>query len=265
MAELYDDLFGAYVHGSIGTYEEILFSDFDALVIIKNDVIFSPKRLAHVLKKLHKALLIMYEFDPLQHHGWFVLIEADFKYYPEDYFPHVLFKYAKSILPGKGNELVVDIPEEVELNRPINNIANGIYIKLNKRNYPRNMYELKSFLSQFMLLPALYVQARDKKGVYKKYSFEAAKEDFKMHLWSIMDEVSLIRKEWDYTISPLQQYIMTQPNFLAKKLSKQIAPRIPIHIKRFLSQDFYSRILKLTDSMVTKNQKFTMSSYHVNS
>ena len=31
------DLYGAYVHGSMGSYEEIKYSDFDGVVVIKND------------------------------------------------------------------------------------------------------------------------------------------------------------------------------------------------------------------------------------
>jgi hypothetical protein len=76
---LKDDLWGGYVHGSLGTYEETAFSDFDALAIIKSDVLESSERLAGAALKLNRALSIMFDFDPLQHHGWFVLTEEDLK------------------------------------------------------------------------------------------------------------------------------------------------------------------------------------------
>jgi len=84
---LEEDLIGAYVHGSLGTYEEIAYSDFDALVILKNNVFESPSSLAKVAMKLNTARSIMFGFDPLQHHGWFVLTEVDLKYYCNAYFP----------------------------------------------------------------------------------------------------------------------------------------------------------------------------------
>ncbi len=53
-----DDLFGAYVHGSLGTYEEIGYSDFDALVIIKDDVFHSRQRLAALAAELGPILAL---------------------------------------------------------------------------------------------------------------------------------------------------------------------------------------------------------------
>ena len=47
-----DDLFGAYVHGSLGNHEETGYSDFDALVIIKDNVFHSRHRLAALATKL---------------------------------------------------------------------------------------------------------------------------------------------------------------------------------------------------------------------
>src|SRR4051812_48537762 len=44
-AHIKDELVGAYVHGSVGTYEEISYSDFDGFVILKNDVLNHPEKL----------------------------------------------------------------------------------------------------------------------------------------------------------------------------------------------------------------------------
>ena len=111
---LQDELVGAYVHGSLGTYEEISYSDFDALVIVQNRVFASAQKLTKFAKSLSSARSIMYEFDPLQHHGWFVLSEKDLDNYPQYYFPVELFKYSKSLLPDKGLELKVTLknPDE---------------------------------------------------------------------------------------------------------------------------------------------------------
>src|SRR5512137_1313734 len=84
LSDFQDDLVGAYLHGSLGTYEEGPFSDFDALVILKNDVLATPERLSRAAHRIYTAQSIMFDFDPLQHHGWVVLSEADLRSYPED-------------------------------------------------------------------------------------------------------------------------------------------------------------------------------------
>ena len=77
-ANLAGELFDVLVHGSLGTGEEIAYTDFDALVILKDQVFDSPGRLRNVAMKLSRARRFMYEFDPLQHHGWFVLVGSSF-------------------------------------------------------------------------------------------------------------------------------------------------------------------------------------------
>ena len=95
---LKEDLVGAYVHGSLGTYEEILYSDFDALVIIKNKCFETAKDARRVAQKLSKARSIMYNFDHLQHHGWFVLAETHLHFYPQYFFPVELFHFTNHFL-----------------------------------------------------------------------------------------------------------------------------------------------------------------------
>jgi len=200
---LKDDLLGAYVHGSLGNYDDIAYSDFDALVILKDEVFDTPKRLSKAALRLSKSLSIMFEFDPLQHHGWFILTETDLKSYPEHYFPLDLFRHAKSLLNKKGLELEFSLRDcSIEVREVFDNMANNIIRKIDTKDFPKNMYQLKSLLSEFMLLPVLYVHARDGKGIYKKDSFEVAKVDFEDENWLIMNEVSYIRKIWDYQAGP---------------------------------------------------------------
>jgi predicted nucleotidyltransferase len=248
--QLGKDLIGAYIHGSLGTYEEVEYSDFDALVIIKNEVFESPERLSEVAKKLSNARAIMFNFDPLQHHGWFVLTEADLRAYPEYYFPSELFLYAKSLFPDRGLELEIQIQNSSkQIRESFDKLNSSIIKRMTKKDYPRNMYELKSLMSQFMLLPALYVQVRDKKGIYKKFSFDAAKVDFMEEDWSVMDEVSALRENWFYEISLLKRWLITRPTPLSRFLAKKYSPVIPEQIRRVLTDDFYHRMGHLAITM----------------
>ena len=252
---LREDLVGAYVHGSLGTYEEIAYSDFDALVILKNECFESPVRLARVARLLSLARKIMYRFDPLQHHGWFVLAEPDLDCYPDDYFPLALFDQAKSLFRGLGTELSIQgLSSEPKYTTAFENLSSSLLNCIERKKFPRNVYQLKSLLSQFMLLPAFYVQARDSKGVLKKNSFQMAKDDFDQESWSIMDEVSDLRGNWSYTISPFTKWLITRPTQLSRYLVKKIAPPIPCVIQSALNSDFYSRMRCLTTHMQKKLQ-----------
>jgi hypothetical protein len=251
---LSDDLLGAYVHGSLGTYEEIPYSDFDALVIIKDEVFENTKRLSQVALKLIKAKKIMYEMDPLQHHGWFILTENDLKNYPQTYFPHELFEYARSIFPEKGSKLKIYFnPEDQDYKKPFFDLTNSIIKQIELGRIPKNVYQLKGILSQFMLLPALYVQARDKKSVYKKYSFDMAKKDFSEEDWEIMDEISEIRENWHYKMNPIKKKLFTITNPAYRKLiTRYFSPKIPNDIKNKLKPEFYNRIKELCKIMSDK-------------
>ena len=243
---LKEDLIGAYVHGSLGTYEEIPYSDFDALVILKDEVFESPEKLVRTAKKLNHARKIMLDFDPLQHHGWFVLAEVDLKFYCNAYFSIELFKYAKSLFDDKGLELEISLRKsDYETRETFEKMAEAIIRKIKLRQYPVNMCQLKSLLSGFMLLPSLYIQARDRRGIYKKESFDLVRVDFDSAHWAIMDEVSEIRADWSYEISPIKKWLMCHPYVLSRYFAKNFAPAIPEKIGRVLAAKFYARMEKL--------------------
>lgn len=251
--ELKDDLYGAYIHGSIGADEKIHYSDVDALIIIEDDVFQNPTRLAATAYKLNRALKYFYKIDPLQHHGWFVLTEGDLSDYPQTYFPRELFKYARSLLPDKGMNIKLCFdPGKQDYKTPFLDLALGIRLQLEKGGCPGNMYQLKGLLSRFMLLPALYCQARDRKGIFKKFSFDAAREDFSASAWAIMDEVSGIRANWHYSLNPVRRYFMTRISPLWIRLKRNVAPRIPPGLKKKLTTGFYQRILDLIEQMEEK-------------
>ena len=250
---LKEDLIGAYVHGSLGTYEEIPYSDFDALAILKDEVFGCPEKLVRTAKKLNYARTIMLDFDPLQHHGWLILTELDLKFYCNAYFPVELFNYAKSLLYDKGLELEIYLRDSnYEIYKAFEEMTDAIIRKIKNRQYPNNMYQLKSLLSGFMLLPALYVQTRDGRGIYKKESFDLARVDFDSLDWAIMDKVSEIRADWNYEVSALKKRMMCHTHVLSRYFAKRFAPKIPERIGSVLTAEFYSRMGKLASLMIEK-------------
>jgi len=244
---------GAYVHGSLGTYEEIAYSDFDALVILKDEVCKSSKRLAEVAQKLNRARSIMLDFDPLEHHGWFVLTESDLKFYCNAYFPIELFKYAKSMLNDKGLDLEINLRESCSETREVfEKMADGIIQEVKNRRFPENMFQLKHLMSRFMLLPAFYVQAKTGKGIWKKDSFELARSDFVAADWAIMDEVSEIRMNWSYGLSALKKRLIAHPYILSRSFAKRLAPPIPCVIQDRLTENFFERMHNFCQTCVRR-------------
>lgn len=248
LSPLKDDLLGAYVHGSLGTCDEIEYSDFDALVIIKERVISDPERLVVVAERLNASQAIMRDFDPLQHHGWFVLTEADLRSYPDDYFPVELFQYAKSLFPDHGLELDIEpVDSSEDRHRSFDNLSQSILSLLKEDKLPVDLFRLKILLSEFMLLPTLYVQMRDGKGIYKKFSFDAAKVDFSPEDWSIMEEVSLLRESWPRVAAP-------EPSWFLRLLGKRHNPPIPAGMKSVLTEGFYRRMGRFVTLMKDRRE-----------
>lgn len=247
---LLNDIKGAYVFGSLGTHEAVDYSDFDALMIIKNDVFHCPKRLARVAQRINYARSFMYEFDPLQHHGWFVLTEAHLYCFPEYYLPSEIFRFSRSLLQDREELLRLHVQESAQKNKEaFENLSTRITRLLNRRKYPKNLYQLKGFLSQVLLLPSSYIRARYNRGIYKKFSFEQARKDFSHEDWEVIDTASSIRIKWKYKISRLQRWIMVKPNFLARYYAANFAPKIPEEIANDFTPHFYEKLKKLLLSM----------------
>jgi len=244
LKHLKGDLLGAYVHGSIATGEEILYSDFDGLVILRKEVVKSPERLKTVAKQLTRSNAIFYRYDPLQHHGWFVLTEQQLESYPEHFLPIATLRFAKAILPIDGSQLILQPYINSDQSRiKFNILCESVVCRAERNQSIRNMYQLKSLLSQFMLIPSLYIQSKTGKGVFKRDSFLKARVDFTAEDWAIMDDVSKLRETWHYQIGSFRHKIMCIPSL--RLFTKRLAPTIPPQLREKLTPAFFMRMARL--------------------
>jgi predicted nucleotidyltransferase len=248
-----DKIFGAYVHGSVATGEEIAYSDFDALVILSESCTPPTKDWLQLQNDLKKCEQAMFDFDPLQHHGWFVLNERDLSNYDETYFPHELFEHSRALLANKGNHITIRHARGgCDMRMPFLSLARNVRASLQSGCATRNMYLLKSVLSGFMLLPSLYVQARTGRGIFKKFSFEAARLDFSDDVWAPMDRVSEVRQQWHYEIGPLRRWLLTSPVRFRRRLARAFAPGVPMTLCKTLSPDLFGAMDWLVLAMERK-------------
>ncbi len=249
---LKEDLAGAYVHGSAGTNELVAYSDLDALVIIKDEVFKDANRIREVALKLKEAENYMYQLDPLQHHGWFVLSESDLIQYDNSYLPAELLPFSKSILLNGIKNIELLVNKENKTDSTFEDVCKSVGRKIAKLNCPSTLYELKNLLSEFMLLPSLYVQARDGKSVFKKFSFDIARADFEKQDWEIMNEVSAIRKNWNQKqVSRVSERIAARLSQI-KIIANLFRAQTPELLKKQINSDFLLRMNLLATSMRTK-------------
>ena len=244
------DILGAYVHGSVGSYEEIPYSDLDTLVILGDQVFADQRKLTWIANQLNRWKKHLFAHDPLQHHGWFLLTSFDLECYCEAYFPVALFNHAKSLFEERGCRLTIRHREaNRELCAAFEEMAQSVESQLRSKRYPDNMYRLKSFLSRVMLLPALYVQARDGNGVWKADSFDMASTDFDPVVWKPMDQVSLIRQEWIYNTGVVSRLILRDTGLASALYRKYVNSPIPDRIDSLCTEELYAGIAELVSAM----------------
>ena len=192
-------LLGFYLHGSLSTKDYVKgWSDLDTLTVINKKTINNYKDLLSLRDYLYSSRIFFYLIDHLQHHSHFILTEYDLDYYPESYFPSVLFKYSKSFFnPDRINKINTreDNIERIQALFYFVNYFRNLY---SNKKYRLGSYDAKFLLHAITLFPALYLQAKGK-NVYKKYSFDMAKKDFDDKEWQIIKDVEDVRKNWSKT------------------------------------------------------------------
>lgn len=193
---LANDIYAAIVHGSLATDDEINYSDFDALIVIKDEVFGEASRLNTVCKKLSQAQRFLRLQDPLQHHGWMVLSQKALLQYDKNYLPIETLQLGKSLVGDEEVVLEWQPGPSSDIRESVRAICQSINDKLRHPKMKQSAYFLKGTLSELMLLPALWFQATQGEGIYKGDSFVRAKPAFSDKEWSAIEVASTIRSQW---------------------------------------------------------------------
>jgi len=240
-------LTGAYIHGSLSTMDYTGYSDLDTLFIIKQEALEDPQKIKKLEKLFIRSTRFLYQFDPLQHHGHFFLLESDLRNYNQSFLPLSTIKLSTSLL-NKGTRLELSIRnfDGASKQRFMNSLQIVRRYILNDSKKLVTPYYLKVLFSHFMLLPVLFLQL---KGEYvsKKDSFEILERDIPLNIWQSIEQVSAIRREWNQRNSFLIRQIihllgMWNP-LLIPFFSKSFIKKNPIRIEVVNS--------KLLDSMLS--------------
>ena len=247
VSEKYSHLFVAViVHGSVATDEVISYSDFDGLLILRKSLMATSNFKKF---KLESSKLIE-EFDPLQHHGWFVIPVEDFDNYDPRILPVDVLEYAKAVYPKEGLGLDIQLMQSpIDWHQPAANILRSVEGKMKRHYPPKGMFNLKSWLSEVMLIPALIYQAREEKGIFKKQSFSVMKNLYSPEAWRAIEIASNIRVHWHYKFWVPRKIFTSLKNKkgFKKPVRNHLAPTIPAPIQLELQGGFKQALGKLIE------------------
>ena len=191
----------------------------------------------------------LFKIDPLQHHGLIFCPQKYLNFYEYFLLPTNVLIRSKSII----NKTKLTVYECKNKEHPIEHLKNlNLLLKkafkngyLEHHKYQNKylldnfadintMYQMKYFLSIIMTLPTYYLHSIGK-PVYKKDSFEIAKQDFKKE-WEIVDTATRIRYLWG---------IKEQHPYKSNKIPKWL-------IKN-LGRNYFMRAYKLSNSMYKRH------------
>lgn len=243
----YEHMFlGVFVLGSIEEPETTKYSDFDGLLIIKDQ--YKGSRLLE--KFIDDSMSIILDYDPFQHHGWFLIFEKEIQKHRESKLPYNLIKKSKCIYHQPNLSTLKFHISDYDYKKTFKIICENLEKNILSRTALFNLYELKGMLSQVMLLPSVYYAAVNKKMVLKKDSFELVKPCFSNFEWLSIDISTEIRKRWDYKLNFIQKFIMTKNIKLFRYLTKKIvSPPIPHDYQLLIDENFFQSLHSLISSM----------------
>jgi hypothetical protein len=240
------DLEAFIIQGSLGSEEQINYSDCDALVIIKDEVLLDPKRLGRLAYHLFKARQTTYEIDPLQHHGWFVATQSMMLSWPQHYLPVEAMEQA-SLLDGDTDRPLSFSPaSKPEVSRQnLLSMMNNIEANLDTAIAFDNLYRFKGFVSKILLIPALYTHARYGKGIFKRESFTAIENDFAKDERHIIETCSDIRQAWPKISAAHPKSLSRRPGLLGDIMRRKFSAPVPNSLRARISDDEIQSIKKL--------------------
>lgn len=242
-----ESLVGVWLHGSLATADFTPYSDVDALLVVRDEVLQDEVVYRQVKTAVLAALRHIFLFDPLQHHGFFVATPHTLAAWPAAYLPAAALIHARPLWPIAPPVSLHEHRNPAEEKTLFHNLAQQIY----QATPPPNLHKAKGLLSQFMLLPAAYCQAMGN-PVYKRESFGLVQEQFQIQ-WQPMEEASRMRQEWKTPKRPFWSLLLSLTNpWLASRLYRPIERRLPVchHYPNWMQ--FIQAMQKLAQAMEQK-------------
>jgi hypothetical protein len=193
------------IHGSLSTLDYTPYSDVDTMIFVDDRVFGSRGLLRTCRKALTQAAAPMFEYDPLQHHRFFISPAVNLRYYPESYLPRAVISEATTLLGHRELEITTR-PSRREVLRSLWALCSDFRVWFLSGKHPSKPFDLKRYTSRLMILPTLMLEAFHDEYLYKRDSFARARTHFSPDAWQSIEIATRIRDTWQfgkrYQVSP---------------------------------------------------------------
>lgn len=230
------------VHGSMATRDACPFSDIDIAVIVDDRRAFSPDQHAAAVRELRRLLDAVYSYDGLMHHGLMFFPASGLYAYDQRFLPIPTLELA-SVLHGPLELNLWEAPPSQErFAQTLRASAQSLLRHFLSGAFYVNDFLFKQVLSGALLMPARVLAAHNT-HVYKRDSFEAAREYFTTKSWELIARAEALRSAW------------IRPNHSA--LDRVIAGRVHPYLRTQLSRRASSRVnsRRLSESMIASMER----------
>ena len=209
------------------------FSDLDAVLVIQDGTAEDPPALRALRGRVLAAQRAVLAHQPMQHHGFEVVTprllgraERSLAM-PSEAMAESRSLFGASVQACFGNVALAEAGARLRaLLEPL----------LEKRAWPRHPWDLHVAVSQFELLPTLFLQARGQ-ATAKHCSFEEARSYFPRHWWAY-DVLASVREQWPRRRRPELEIAAhaTRNPWLAVGVWRRLPVAAPRRVRTLLSQ-----------------------------
>ena len=179
------------LHGSLASDDWTGYRDADLLLLAPAATCARAPALDHLRRACLPLLQALHRFDPLQHHGLFVMNDAELHAWPEHVLPLATLRRSLD-LGGDGVQLSVSPrPDPAAARAEFQWIVDYLAAAVP----PRDAYGWTAFASVLMLLPAVWLGARGE-PVWKGDAFARVAGLVPTALWEPQRWAAGLREAW---------------------------------------------------------------------
>jgi hypothetical protein len=221
-------VFGSQARGSATG-----FSDLDAVLVIQDRIAEDPPALRALRGRVLTAQRAVLAHQPMQHHGFEVVTPRLLGRAERSLaMPFEAMAESRSLLGASVRASFASVPLADAGAR----LRALLESSLEKCAWPRHPWDLHVAVSQFELLPALFLQARGQ-ATTKHSSFEEARSYFPRQWWAY-DVLASVREQWPRRRRPELEIAAhaTRNPWLAVDVWRRLPVVAPRRVRALLSQ-----------------------------
>lgn len=241
-----------FVQGSVATDEAIGYSDLDLWLLLSRSAVADPRVLQSAASASFRIRRLLFQFDPLQHHGVMLATEVDLARYPESYLPIDAWRRARFLAPPDGRPItLVPRPSAVSAQISFLGVLSTLRQVFQENISIRNVFRAKGILSTIMLLPSLFEGSMGR-PCFKADSYDRVKHATTPELWAIIDECSEIRLSWRYSPKVWRkagQALVRNPFVFQNLMQRGLAGNLGSDVACEMPESWQQRATALAESL----------------